>query len=74
MPNLDKTGPRGEGPTGWGRGGCADTPRANTSGQGLGLGLGKGRGARRQMTLQEEEALLKARLEEIKKEKEARSE
>lgn len=73
MPNLDKTGPRGEGPTGWGRGGCVGASRADTT-SGQGVGLGRGRGARRQVTLEEEEKLLKDRLEEIKKEKEARSE
>lgn len=43
MPRGDGTGPLGNGPLGWGRGGCS-------IGRGLGLGLGLGRGARYGLT------------------------
>ena len=43
MPNLDKTGPRGEGAnTGRGLGECATDVSKDTLGQGRGLGRGRG--------------------------------
>jgi len=63
MPNLDKTGPMGDGPTGLGRGECI-TPRARTGwGRGLGQRLGFGRKA---MTLKDEEKMLEKRLQALR--------
>jgi len=44
MPNLDKTGPTGQGPlTGHGRGACS-TKGNSSAGNGVGGGLGRGMG------------------------------
>ena len=64
MPNLDKTGPTGDGPTGLGRGGCVQPRGRRNRGQAEGLGLG-----RRAVNLYEEEKILEQRLSEIKKRK-----
>ena len=64
MPNLDKTGPTGQGPTGLGRGGCVEPKARDMRGQRRGLGL-----SRRAMTLEEEETMLEKRLEQIKSQK-----
>jgi len=50
MPNLNGTGPQGQGPqTGWGRGPC---------GQGFRQGFGRGCGMRRRFTKKEELVML----------------
>ncbi len=63
MPNFDKTGPTGNGPTGFGRGGC-NCRDGNTTPcpQGRGFGV-----AAQDMTLDEEEKMLEERLIAIRK-------
>lgn len=70
MPNLDKTGPQGVGPTGLQKGGCV-TP--SVKGFGRGRGQRRGRGScpyfqNSDITLAEEKKLLQTRLEEVEQE------
>ena len=64
MPNLDKTGPTGQGPTGMKRGGCGDKATCPTARRGVGSGRGLGRN--RIQTLEEEEQFLLERLEAVR--------
>lgn len=69
MPNLDKTGPEGMGPTGWRQGDCA-TPHSPRTlcGRPVQGFRGSNRGFRNRdtMTLREEEAMLTERLSEVR--------
>lgn len=67
MPNLDKTGPKGEGPTGKGRGGCNGAPCPPSQGRGIGFWGDPNK----LLSLEEEEKLLEKRLAEVRAEKEA---
>ena len=88
MPNLDKTGPAGQGPlTGRGQGPCNENQRLNQGffgrcfGRGFWGGFGRGRGGgfgrgpgffqedNSPISLEEEEKMLKNRLEAISKAK-----
>ena len=67
MPNFDRTGPTGKGPTGFGRGGCRDKSGATVPcprGRGRGFGI-----AAQDMTLEEEEKMLEERLAAVRKAK-----
>ncbi|OGJ15461.1 hypothetical protein A3K73_04305 [Candidatus Pacearchaeota archaeon RBG_13_36_9] len=73
MPNMDKTGPAGQGPmTGRGLGPCGGGMRRGCL-RGFGMGRGFGFGYRRQVTLtkDEEKKILEADLKDIEVEKEA---
>ena len=63
MPNFDKSGPTGQGPTGLRRGGCEGTEDTLCP-----QGRGFGRQAEN-MTLEEEEKVLEERLEAVRKAK-----
>lgn len=73
MPNLDKTGPQGMGPTGLRQGGCV-SDGASVTQRGAGRRFMGRRAmcpyfdARNTLTLEEEEKLLRTRLAEVEKE------
>lgn len=69
MPQLDKTGPEGKGPTGLGRGGCKQTS-ANPQGRGAGRGRGRDfypyyEATKSPLSLTDEEKILQERLAEV---------
>lgn len=68
MPQLDKTGPEGVGPTGLGRGGCKPTslrPQGRGAGRGRGLGFCPYYEATAPLSLADEEKILQKRLTEV---------
>lgn len=67
MPQLDKTGPEGMGPTGLRQGGCTQTQRRSRRFTGGFCGLNRWFVNRNAMTLKEEETLLTERLNEVRK-------
>jgi hypothetical protein len=66
MPQLDKTGPEGVGPTGWRQGGCATTQTPLRRFMGGFRNPRRFMRNRRNMTLREEEAVLTERLKEVR--------
>lgn len=78
MPNLDKTGPEGKGPTGLRRGGCVQGDDEVLFARGQGRGYMRRRfdcpyfNEKKELSLEEEKKLLEERLQEVQKEIEKR--
>ena len=69
MPQLDKTGPHGKGPTGFGRGGCVNAPQRGMSNRrSRSRDFCRYVGARDTITPEEEKQLLENRLKEVEEE------